>query len=162
MGRGFNEYLMPESARREGVAFSAFIDYRLPDGTKLPVLQQAAWCPNCQAFALAEDVPSIESLEAEIRGLEASDPNLLQKWAFVSNGAPIENRMAELRKRVEWRWARRSPPRCLPCGSVGVTPVPDSAEFAHPQTGERVVVGFTGFVDMDPWAAEFSPEGEKL
>jgi hypothetical protein len=35
MGRGFVEYHLPESGRDEWVLWSAFIDYRLADGTKL-------------------------------------------------------------------------------------------------------------------------------
>jgi hypothetical protein len=162
MGRGFTEYLLPETGRREGVAFSAFIDYRLLDGTKLHILQQEAWCPCCRMFVAAEDIPSVESMEEEVRQLEAGDPELLRRWAFVSNGTPVAERIAELHRRTDWRRQRQSPPRCLICGSVGVLPVPGAGEFSHPETGERVIVGFTGWVDTAPWFADFSSEGQKL
>jgi hypothetical protein len=89
MGRGFTEYLLPQTGWRDGVAFSAFIDYRLPDGTKLHILQQEAWCRTCRRFVAAEDIPLLESLEEEIRRLLAGDPELLRRWEFVSNGAPV-------------------------------------------------------------------------
>jgi hypothetical protein len=162
MGQGFTEYLLPKTGRREGVAFSVFIDYRLPDGTKLHVLHQEAWCPCCRMFVAAEDIPSVESMEEEIRRLVAADPDLLQQWAFVSNGAPVAGRIAVLRRRIGWRQQRHSPPHCLGCGSVGVVEIPGSGEFAHPETGELVVVGFTGWVDSEPWCAEFTPEGESI
>jgi hypothetical protein len=162
MGRGFIEYHLPDSGRDEAVLFSAFINYCLPDGTKLPILQNPAWCPDCRAFIVAEDVPPVESLTEEIRKLEAGDPESLQIWAFVSNGEPIEARVTELHRRIQWRQGRKSPPRCLYCGSTAVVPIPWNGEFAHPQTGDRVVVDQSGFADTAPWFADFSPEGEQI
>jgi hypothetical protein len=162
MGRGYDEYLFPESGRREGVLYSAFIQYRLSDGTKLVILEAPAWCPACERFVVAEDIPSVVSLEEELRGLQAGDSDLLDKWEFVSNGAPVEQRIAELRRRIKWRRGRRSPPRCLHCGSLGIVPIPGSGELTHPQTGERGFLAWSGFIDTDIWVAEFSPEGEQL
>ena len=96
MGRGYIEYHFPESGRKECVFFSAFIDYRLADGSKLHFLQQPASCSICQRFVSAEEVPSIEELEEDIAEFRSGDPKLLQQWAFVSNGLPVENRIAEL------------------------------------------------------------------
>ena len=125
------------------------------------ILQQPAWCSNCGRFVLAEEVPSVEQLEEEIAKFRAGTPETLRVWDFVSYGAPVVERVAELLRRVEWRWGRTSPPRCLHCGSVGPETVPMSGEFAHPQTGERVVAESNGWVDSAPWFAEFSPEGER-
>jgi hypothetical protein len=162
MGRGFIEYHLPESGRDEWVLWSAFIDYRLADGTKLHILQKPAWCPACGRFVISEELPSVEALEEEIARFQSADRDTLQKWAFSSDGSPVAERVAELLRYVEWRQGRKSPPRCLECGAVGPVPIPTSAEFAHPQTGERVVVGSSGFADAAPWFAEFSPEGERL
>src|SRR4051794_28048648 len=96
MGRGFVEYHLPESARDEWVLLSAFIDYRLADGAKLHILQQPAWCGACGRFALAEEIPSVEALEAEIAKYRSADRETLQTWAFVSNGGPVAERIAEL------------------------------------------------------------------
>src|SRR5262245_45650450 len=89
MGRGFVEYRLPESGRDEWVLWSAFLDYRLEDGSKLHILQQAAWCQDCRRFVIAEEVPSVEMLEGEIARYRAADPDTLREWAFVSNGAPV-------------------------------------------------------------------------
>ena len=162
MGRGFVEYHLPESGRDESVLWSAFIDYWIADGTKLHIWQQPAWCPACNRFVLAEYIPSVEELEEEIAKFRSADPDTLRTWAFVSNGSPVSERFAELLQYIEWRRGRRSPPRCLECGAVGPAPIPMSGEFAHPRTGERVVVGSSGFADTATWFAEFSPEGERL
>ena len=160
MGRGFVEYRLPESGRTERVLWSAFIAYRLADGTELGIPQQPAWCPACSRFVIAEELPSIEELEEEIARYRTGDRNTLQKWAFVSDGSPIAQRIDELLRYVAWRQGRQSPPRCLECGAVDPIPIPMSGDFAHPRTGERVVVGNSGFADTAPWCAEFSPEGE--
>jgi hypothetical protein len=144
------------------VLLSAFIEYRLADGTKLPILQQPAWCPACGRFVIAEWVPSTEELEEEISKFRSADRDTLQMWAFVSNEASVGERIAELTRRIEWRRARQSPPRCLECGSLGSVPIPATGEFSHPHTGERVVVGDSGWADTAAWFAEFSPEGEQL
>jgi hypothetical protein len=162
MGRGFVSYYLPELATDECVFYSAFIDYRLADGSKLHILQQSAWCPVCKRFVVAEEVPSIASLEEEIARYRSADPDTLLTWAFVSDGAPVAERVAELLRYIEWRKRRQSPPRCLECGSVDPVPVPMSGEFAHPNTGERVVVGSSGFADTAPWFADFSPEGLQI
>lgn len=162
MGRGFVKYQLPESGRDEVVLWSAFIDYRLAGDSKLHILQQPAWCCTCRRFVTAEEVPSVEALEKEISRFRAAEPDTLQKWAFVSNGVPAAERIAELLRYVEWRKGRRSPPRCLQCGAVDPVPIPEAGEFAHPATGERVVVADSGWADVDFWFAEFSPEGERL
>jgi hypothetical protein len=162
MGRGFIKYRLPESARDEWVLSSAFIDYRLADGSRLHVLQQPAWCAACGRFVIAEQVPSVEELEEEIGRYRSADPETLQKWAFVSNGAPVAERIAELLRYVVWRNGRHSPPRCLECGAVNPVPIPIVGELTHPGTGERVAVSASGSADTAPWFAEFSPEGERL
>src|SRR5262249_30549947 len=150
------------SRRDEWVLLSAFINYRLDDGTKLDILQQPAWCPACARFVIAELIPSAEEFEAEISKYRSADGDTLQMWAFVSNGASVGERIAELTRRIEWGRERRSPPRCLECGGLGSVPIPATGGFFHPQTGERVVVGDSGWADTAPWFAEFSPEGEQL
>jgi hypothetical protein len=162
MGRGFVEYHLPNLGRDERVLFSAFIDYRLADGTKLHIPQQPAWCSACSRFVIAEELPSVEALEEEITRYRSADRDTLQKWAFVSNGSPAGDRIDELLRYIGWRQGRQSPRRCLECGAVDPVPIAVSGEFAHPRTGERVVVGDSGFADAAPWFAEFSPEGEQL
>jgi hypothetical protein len=73
MGRGYTQYRFPETRREEWVLFSAFIHYRFADGSKLHILQNAAWCADCDRFVLAEEIPSIESLESELEKTKSGD-----------------------------------------------------------------------------------------
>lgn len=164
MGRGFTQYSFPDSGSGDTVAlYSAFLDYRLPDGSFLHVRQQECWCPVCDCFVFAEDVPSLADLEAELARLLNPDEELQRVIAFLE--VPVENRIAEARRRVAWRRNRKSPPKCLHCGSTNITIAPyvqESEEFRHPKTGERVVIAGRGFSDAAPWHAEFTAEGDLI
>lgn len=162
MGRGYTQYRLPESGREERVLFSVFINYRFPDGSRLPVLQDAAWCPNCDRFVVAEEIPSIESLRLELEKARSDDPETIQIWQFVSDGQPISVRVAELEKRIVWRIARVNPGRCLECGSLDIVALPGGTEFRHPKTGELVTKVSSGWTDAGPWSASFTPEGDAM
>lgn len=162
MGRGFVEYRMPGFDRREAVYWSALVEYRLLDGSTLHIIQQSAWCPECNRFVIAEEIPSIDQLKEELAKYQARDMEQLQKWEFISNGAPVQERIDDLLKRIVWRQTRQSPPRCLECGSIKTISVPTNGMFTHPKTGEQVIVCDQGFADTETWQAEFSPEGNLL
>jgi hypothetical protein len=160
VGRGYIEYHLEAAGRNEFVAYSAFLNYRLADGSTLSVGQQPAWCPACGHFVLAEWVPAVVEMERQLASVRAGEPETLQKLAFFDRS--VEDEIAELTRRLTWRRGRQSPERCLHCGSDRVNGVPVWGEFSHPVTGERVSVQGTGFADMRTWIAEFSPEGITL
>jgi hypothetical protein len=162
MGRGYTQYRLPETSREEWVLFSAFIHYRFADGSKLRILQNAAWCADCDRFVLAEEIPSIESLESELEKTKSGDDEIIRIWQFVSNGQPVLTRIAELEKRINWRVVRLNPPRCLECSGFRIIALPDGDEFYHPNTNEIVVKVSSGWTDAAPWCAYFSPEGDRL
>ncbi|WP_088257847.1 hypothetical protein [Fimbriiglobus ruber] len=162
MGRGYIAYQFPDSGREEWVLYSAFLDYRLADGTKLSVDQQPTWCSACNRFVIAESIPTIADLETELARYRTGDAEAHRTWAFISGDAPVAEKIAELCRRIEWRLERQSPSHCLACGASGPVPIPTADEFAHPATGERVVVGSFGWASTAMWVAEFSPEGESL
>jgi hypothetical protein len=109
---------------------------------------------------MAERVESIDELQDEIERLRNPDDEESQMIAFI--GTPVDERIAELESRIIWRQNRKSPAKCLHCGSTKIVPIPDAQEFAHPSTGERVVVAGRGFASTDEWHAEFTPEGDVI
>jgi len=162
MGRSYTQYRFPETGREEWVLFSAFIDYRFADGSKLHILQNAAWCRDCDRFVITEEISSIQSLEIELGKTRSGQEDTIRIWQFVSNGEPVATRISELEKRISWRIARMNPARCLECGGFGVVALPGGDEFRHPNTDEPVIVASSGWTDAGPWRAEFSPEGDRL
>jgi hypothetical protein len=161
MGRGYTQFAFPDTGAEDVYAlYSAFLNYRLPDGKLLHVRQTECWCPTCNRIDMAERVESIDELEDEIERLRNPDDEESQMIAFI--GTPVDERIAELESRIIWRQSRKSLPKCLHCGSTDIVPIPDAQEFAHPSTGERVVVAGRGFASTAEWHAEFTPEGDVI
>jgi hypothetical protein len=161
MGRGFIQFAFPDSgAEDEWALYSAFLNYLLPDGKLLHVRQTPCWCSNCNRIDMAEHVESLDELESELARLRNPDDEEARMLAFI--GTPIEERIAEIELRMIWRRNRVSPAKCLQCGSTNIVRIPDTEEFSHPKTGERVVVADHGFASTDPWHAQFSPEGDAI
>jgi hypothetical protein len=162
MGRYFIKYSSPSSGRYDLVVFSAFLNYRLDNGSKLPVDQEPAWCRRCRTFVVAEHVETVEVILQRIEDLVMRRGELFEALSIPGLGLSVESKIAELRRRVGWRGGRRGPPRCLHCGSVEVSEVPRWGEFAHPEKELSVLADDWGFMSTDDWRAEFSPEGEVL
>ena len=74
----------------------------------------------------------------------------------------LPQQISELQARINWRKMRRSPPKCLHCGSSEILPIPEAEEFDHPVTGFRMKVEGQGFATTDGWRAEYTPEGDLI
>jgi hypothetical protein len=161
MGRGYTEYAFPDSkAKNEFALYSAFVDYEMPDGSKLHLRQSECWCPKCDRITMAEDIPSLTELEVELNRFLNPSADDLQTFQFL--GLSIEEQTEEARKRIEWRLARKSPGKCLCCGSTEIVTLPEVEVFQHPNTGELVVVVGRGFADAGVWRATFTTEGDVI
>jgi hypothetical protein len=120
-----------------------------------------AWCPRCDQFVEAELLRSPAEIDAEIRELEsfAQYPGWIPEDRLVRVG-----RLPDLRRRLAWRTARRSPPRCLLCASDAVTPLWPEPGVDIPHLG-RCEVAFKGWLDVTSTnrvPGHFSPEGIRL
>lgn len=163
MGRGYTQFVFPDTGADDVyVLYSAFLNYRLPDGNLLHVRQTECWCPNCNQIDIAERIQSIVELEKELELLRNPDDDDEEAFMLALLSDPIEERIADLELRLIWRRERKSPAKCLRCGSTEIVPLPDSKEFSHPATGERVVVAGHGFASTAEWHAEFTPEGDVI
>ncbi|WP_425616661.1 hypothetical protein NA78x_000313 [Anatilimnocola sp. NA78] len=161
MGRGYTEYAFPDSGSDNVFSlYSAFLNYRLDDNLLLPVRQADCWCYTCQQITIAEQIESIDEMQAELRTL--LDPNEEEKLMIAFIVTPIEQRIAELHTRIQWRQRRTAPAKCLHCGQAEIELLPCKDEFPHPVTGERVRVVSRGWAEAGPWEAEFSPDGVRL
>jgi hypothetical protein len=141
------------------VLYSAYLNYRLPDGSLLFVRQTDCWCAKCHGFEVAEDIPNCIELETDLRRLANGDED---ERLWIRYGTPTKELFDDLRRRIEWRRTRRSPPKCLHCGSTNIVVVPEGDEFAYPKNGERVVKIAIGFASTVQWHAEFTTEGELI
>ena len=170
MGRGFTQYAFPTSNAEDAyVVFSAFLNYRLPDDSLLFIHQAECWCSQCNRFELAEYIPTLVKLETDLNRLLKGDLDRLRRdneedmelW-MTYHGKPVEDSIEDLERRIQWRRSRKSPPKCLRCGTTTITLLPDADEFAHPKTGERVVKAGIGFMSTVEWHAEYTSEGDLI
>jgi hypothetical protein len=161
MGRAYTQYSFPDSGTENAyVLYSAFLNYRLPDGSLLHVQQKECWCATCNCFLMGEHVPDVWELEIEISHLLNPDRDTQVLIAVM--GRPVEELLEEIRARIRWRKTREAPAKCLKCSSTEIIFVPDSNEFRHPKIGERVLVVGHGFASTTIWHAEFTTEGDMI
>lgn len=141
--------------------------YVLDDGSRLPVIAWPAWCERCRQVTEAEHILSAAEEAKEVDEAE----NLLvhaEDFRIHHRPVPREGRLAyqsmpELRARRRWLAARRSPPKCLECGSVDVVSIWPGPEVEIP--GRGTCVGrFVGFIDLSPQppAEYYGVEGNRL
>jgi hypothetical protein len=116
--------------------------YRFADGFIMFIATSPAWCRACQAFVLVEklvDPAEKESRAREFFAMYESEP------LFSLNHAPADEKHERNRKWLSeslheaqrWRIAlseRNSPPRCLECGGIDFTTIPEDGKWApHPR-----------------------------
>jgi hypothetical protein len=116
----------------------------LIDGDRLYVIKGRAWCHSCKQVVAVEYVPSVEHSELELRAIatfsrQETSPSGLQA---------VEKVRAHWELRRSHAFRRKSPGRCLECGSVDISPKQPSenAPLFHPGCG--------GELRLREWAPE--------
>src|SRR4051812_25932189 len=71
----------------------------------------------------------------------------------------VRRAIEELRVRLKWWESRRSPARCLACGSTEIEPVRFGKNRSCVVRGKRLIEVEQGFADTADWIAVFSSEG---
>lgn len=111
--------------------------YLLPEQRKLvPFVPVIVWCDVCQRFCAGEANDSADDIRKQIRAAEAGQgianflieaPDQIRQWVAFWQG------------QLDCRLVRRSPPKCLACGSTAISHVdPQSpTSFRIPPTGRR-------------------------
>jgi hypothetical protein len=84
-------------------------------------------------------LPDAELLVNEIRALEerglSDDERGFAKFLNKDEDLYLIEKLSELRATLAWRTARRSPPRCVQCGSISPKPLESLDSFVHPGCG---------------------------
>jgi hypothetical protein len=132
------------------------IYWRLDHEVELALESDAAWCHRCQDFVMTERLPTIAAIEEKLKLLadESTDSRLQSK------------RVERWRVIREWRINRKSPPRCLVCGSMfGVVPLGEDCD-KHPGNPARPISTTIGhYFEMFPTkikAVYYDAEGNRL
>lgn len=125
--------------------------YRFPDGCELCLEVQYAWCHQCEQFVEAERLYTQQQIQQQINNLSAvrhawsqTDSVAIERWKYLEY--PLSDFRTSSQAYEGWKTAltwckqRKSPPRCLECGSfTAVVMLPYGEEIAHP-FGEGVII----------------------
>jgi hypothetical protein len=103
--------------------FPYYCLYELPDGGHVPIPIRTEWCYQCKNLCVAENLPDIASTSKEVQEakgallccLERLSPNSAERIAGYKLWAPHRLEPAERMHFIVSN--RKSPPRCLSCGS---------------------------------------------
>lgn len=144
--------------------------YQLPEGQQAWVERKLAWCHSCSAFCPVEVIPPKNKLLADLKeakeGLDAAQAELVKdNWIRRTLKRPsrLRREMIELGMK-KYREAqasldclaiRKSPPRCLECGSTHITDIIwkkefpaniNGEEFFHPSCGGKLSEHDSGYM----------------
>ena len=122
--------------------------YVFPDGAKLQVRQQFAWCHSCSDVVSAEWLDDLDHIRDALAAAQARDQSKL-RWTRPEHHENLESfftrKIGELAQRLRWRLGRIGLSRCLECGSGKIDPFPYRQDHkADPdKCGCYVLFGFT-------------------
>jgi hypothetical protein len=126
------------------------------------------WCDSCQDFQAGESLDSTEWIESELARYRRGE--VPEGLTFIygegdERAEKIVREIASLERKLHWRRMRRSPPRCLNCGSIKNRPIhetdPDS--LLHPITKRHLKLSWVfAFTSLDHSLFAYTAEGELL
>jgi len=98
------------------------------DGSKVSIQRTFVWCATCREVRWGEELADLVELERDFAATSSKNPAVLEELSFsVSRYQTLDELLAsrtrELESRIAWRRIRTSPPRCLECGSMEITPL---------------------------------------
>lgn len=150
--------------------------YRLSDGNRLRLLVDYAWCHRCERFVEAERLYSLDEIQHEIDKLSATqgqwanlDADVMDFYAKEGREMPREF-IQQVRydtwvTAFSWRRNRKTPPRCLRCGSFfAIKFIPRCEVIPHPRGDGSIVLQLGGHASQAsfPDPVYFNEEGIQL
>ncbi|HYE21371.1 MAG TPA: hypothetical protein VEA69_23190 [Tepidisphaeraceae bacterium] len=136
--------------------------YVFAPGDLLDLHPWPAWCAACARFTEAEQFETVAWYDEQIKVAEHyhKSPGLLPPDGSVRPGD-----LYDLRRRRAWVSARRSPAKCIECGSTAVTVLwGDADAFDVPGVG-RVELQVCGRCSSEGPCVHhwyFTPEGDRV
>jgi hypothetical protein len=138
-------------------SFPIFSDrrYRLPSGDEIRVATSYGWCRSCRRFSAIERIWTQGEIESN------KDNLLMATQPFTEHEIETKRRNA-----LNWLHGRRTPARCLTCGSMfGLTTITIGVEQPHPDGDGLVVLtsdGTLGGPPPTPKPEYYAPDGTAL
>ncbi len=139
--------------------------YELRDGSQIGVRSSPVWCRRCNDFTHGEAIEALEEIDQQIADLRDPTSELFrfyQDSASGSIGVVGIHLITELEKRRRWRESRKSPPKCLGCGSTEIVLLPHGQKATNPTGPGWIEVTVTGLCSTPFLNRYYTPEGDRI
>jgi hypothetical protein len=143
--------------------------YEFSESDRLDLHSEPIWCRRCADITHGEYLSTIEKLDTEIRDLH--DPTS-QCYRMARHGSLdlvfgkgeelLQERLIEVERRRRWRMSRKSPPKCIHCGSIEIVMLPLGKLIPNPVGEGELRVKCVGMcsTSFNEWF--FTPEGDRI
>jgi hypothetical protein len=152
--------------------------YQMPGDVRVTIRHQFAWCRVCGMVVVAERLPTSDQLTKELADVEQMANERPDVFASPVETAQegIDRERKQLLCLIQIIEDRRSPERCLQCGSTSIIPIPPLDEddededdwqdecfnkIEHPNCGGLLTLNGIGFSLNRTWTF-YTTEGEKV
>lgn len=139
--------------------------YELPNGTHIDLRSSPVWCRQCNGFTNAEAVEALEEIDRQIGNLRDPKSELFQLYQDRSTGLIGMDGIrfiSDLEKRRRWRKSRKSPPKCLGCGSAEIVLLLEDQKVINPTGPGWIEVTVTGLCSTLFMNRFYTPEGDRI
>src|SRR5947207_1283413 len=100
--------------------------YEFSETDRLDLHSSPVWCHRCSKITHGEDLSTLENIDKQIRDLHDPSSKLYRMTRHgildeIGKGEEfLEVQLDELEPRRRWRVSRKSPPKCIHCGSIEI------------------------------------------
>jgi hypothetical protein len=143
--------------------------YELADGNHIDVHTEPVWCRQCGKITHGEEIESQEEIDRTLAHLQERRAAMLseaesERYPAVQDlgGRFSAAYIESMTRRSEWRKARKSPPRCVLCGSIEIVRLPPGEHVPHPDGSGWIELDVIGMcsTSFNEWF--FMPEGDRI
>jgi hypothetical protein len=166
---GFYEIRWLPSGRTEKFAGSRGNYYEFSESDRLDLHSEPGWCHHCGKVTHIENLSTVDELDKQIRDLNDPSSELYRMTRhgvldeLLGKGDKFLNdRIAEIQRRRRWREERKSPPKCIHCGTTEIVELPIGMPVPVPHGEGQVQIDCVGMcsTNFNEWF--FTPEGDRI
>jgi ribosomal protein S27AE len=143
--------------------------YEFADGGHIDISTEPVWCYRCGKITHGESIEPLTEIENQLT--ELLDPCSERCRELLAPYLPDREEVGQaflrewiekMKHRYQWRAERRSPPKCIRCGSSSILAFDTDRPIPNPAGEGTIEVRVVGLcsTSFNEWF--FTPEGERI